>query len=228
MKLIHKILLEALYERDNEQDKKAIKIIDNIEDAFFNYKEDTNHFYFNKNDLMVSVKYDDLTFFLYDERYPKAPQTGGSFQEHPNIIIVYGCKFEWNFEEGKWKYFYFNKNTLYHELIHYLDVKEKNIETNKVNYDKIKIKNKNKFTKKDYKKYLNHGVEFNAHFMENIMPIVKSIYNFRKRDGIKTFDDFKKELFSYSNVKKFYSYLTTDLKKHFMKRIAEYFQKLKF
>lgn len=235
--LIKKILLEATYEKDNEQHEAAEEIIINLENAFFSYTNNDENFHykenidglqFNKNDLLVIYKTGNLTIKLYDTRYPKTPKSGAHYKANSKTITLYGCKFEWNYEANKFKYFDFDKSSLYHELIHYFDYTNKNIENNNTNYDKVKIKDKNNFSRSEYKKYLNHGVEFNAHFIQNILPIVKEIYNYRKRNGVKTFNDFKKELFNYTNVPEFYSNLTSKLKKHFMKRIAEYFQKLKF
>jgi len=218
---VDKILKEAKYEKDFDRNSKISDIIDSIETQFYNYKgENTKTFFFNKHDKGALVKIKDISIFFYDKNYPNAKQSGAEYNRGSSISI-YGCTLDWNENENGWNNFHFDKSSLYHELIHYFDYQ--NIEND--NYERVKIKNKNNFTKDDYTKYLNHGTEFNAHFMQHVLPIVKDIITYNKRRyNISSFEQFKKEIFNNYKVKEFYDLLTNKMKKHFLKRIAEYYQ----
>lgn len=226
MRLINKILFEATFEKDSNRNNEIKNIIDKIENAFYSYNgSNTEIFRVNKNDGVAVYKNNEITIMLFDKNYPSkfSKSSKADYNRGNNIISLYNCTIDWNNEENRWNYFDFDRDSLYHELVHFYDYQNINYD----NYDKIKINTSN-ISKDQYSKYLNHGTEFNAHFMQYVMPIVTMIKNYwGRRYDIKNFDDFKKEIFSSHTVKEFYNYLTPKMKKHFIKRIAEYYQKIK-
>lgn len=197
-------------ENDLNKSAEAKKIIQKVYNAINNYNGDTDIVAYDNNVKIFYCKINDLEFLLFDINSPSpAAQnahergSGGMYNKEQNRIID----------------FHANTRTLYHEIIHYLDFKNTDI-------NKFKGKAQKLSDKTDY---LNQSPELNAHWFERIVPLIEELINGGEetKNVIKQhgFETFKQILFNYEDVYSYFQHLNHKNKKRFLKRIAEYYQK---
>lgn len=231
MELIKKILLEATYEKDSIIDEFIDNILNQIKNAFNNFNGiDSNEFEYNPDGNTVifetNIDHKKLLIVFYDKMSKYADRANGGVHIFPdNKIKIYGCNLDW--EEGDeelnshWFDLDINENVLYHELVHFFDYNFR---------DDFKLKRQPykivRSTEEEKKKYYNHGIEFNAYFLQKVMPEIKKI----KKSGIisnLTFQEFIKQILQVESIGNYYQKLHSNMKRNFVKRLSEYYQKIK-
>ena len=226
--LIKKILREAKLENDLNKSVEAKNILNLLNKTIMSYNGDTENMAYNDEVKVFYCKLeDDLEFMLFDNNSQSkaainAKERGseGMYNKKQNRIYFFNCHFK--YDESKNKIIDFNTNvrSLYHEIIHYLDLK--NTPTEKFKGSPQKLENK--------EDYLNQTPELNAHWFERIMPLIEQLVSGGEetRKVIKQhgFETFKKIVFNHEDVFYYYQHLYPKNKKRFLKRLAEYYQKL--
>lgn len=235
-KLIFKILKEATYGKDTQIDKFVSNIINNVKSNFKNFNGE-NKYEFEYNAEGQTVVFEDtitggisgilLTIIFYDRTSKYADYTSGGVHIFPkNTIKIYGCNLDWEEDEngGHWFDLNINESVLYHELVHFYDFnKRKSMRLNKQPYKT------NRSTEKEQSKYYNHGLEFNAYFLQYVMPLIntfKELHNNKQLPDNYSFQKFFKGILNNEKVNNYYEKLNKEMKKHFIKRVSEYYQKI--
>lgn len=232
--LIKKILIEADYDRDNEKNVKIKNVISTIENLFKQFKGEDFELAGCKFEYISSAKFVaveipslQLEIRFFDKGSVSANKTNGGHYFHyqiPHLIKVYGCNFNWEESEQQtshWVDLNFNKSILNHELVHYFDWQQNGNKLAKTNTPNINSYS----TGQEKSAYYNHGVEFNAYFLQHVMPVIDEMLE--KRNSIPpSFNEFKEAVLNMSDVKGYYEKLNSQIKKHFLKRLAIYYQSI--
>lgn len=231
---IDKVLYEATFEVDRKQVEKAKEIIHRVQQDINSFKG----FNSNSEGILLTqqkcfyLKYEDIglviVLFDHDSNFEVAIQAkqegaGGKFFNmlDPQRIDIYECVIDFDIKTGKINELMFDETVLLHELIHYLD------------YQRLKNKKHNPVpltsNNQSEENYYNSPLEFNAYFNHTITPTLdemlkndKIIFAIKKRG----WNIFKEYILSLYFVEKYYSKLNDKYKKKFLKRLAEYYQKI--
>jgi len=214
MKLVHKILKEATFENDQATVDLAKKYISKIEEYLNKYNGANNNVVeFHGDQGYIIVHVGELKIYLMDSRYYRG--SSGGYRD--NLIAIHNSKFKFDKETGKLNY-EFNKSTLLHELVHYLDDKRATpgdmAKTGEQQAKKSGIADK---------AYFNNPYEFNAHFLQLVFGKLPELI--KEPNGIpKEFNEFRQEIFRGNNrLQTFYESLDEKLKKNFLKRLYNVF-----
>jgi len=232
--LINKILHEATYERDERIDIFIRNIINQVKLAFNNFNgQSSNEFEYSEEGKTVIIEHKvagtNLTIIFYDRSSKYADQIKGGVHIFPaNTIKIYGCNIDWEEGDNEIKGHWFNlnieENVLYHELVHFYDFNfRKNIRLKKQPYSTSRS------TEKEKSKYYNHGVEFNAYFLQKIMPLInkfKELFDNKQLPVNYNFQKFVKGILKDEDANVYYQRLDKKMRKHFIKRLADYYQKI--
>lgn len=213
-----KILSEASYDTDKKQSDTAKNIIQEIKKRI----NVGNKITFNGE--FVFTKIGDLEFYLFD----RSTQTGqyyaarGRYAEFApsdsdpkiysfnNVFAYKGKKLVYNLDE----------ESIYHEIIHYLDSKRgtKGFMTKAA--EKQSAKNGGMI------EYFNSPAEFNAHFMEFVFPNIESFI--QNKNNFSSFEEFKNQIINYNKrTKVFFSALNDNMKKKSLKRLYTIYDNIK-
>jgi hypothetical protein len=232
MKLVDKILHEASFENDAktvlllkqyfQKAEEIIKMYDGKDSKYLTYNVDKKSIDVNLGKLI-------FTFYAYDSSDLNAINYGSRYEglylshKNPPQILVFKCKFTFN--KGKLNIEDLNLSSAFHEVVHAFDAvrtKGKNAmgqQAKKVNDSKTSAEYNNK--------YANNPYEFNAFFMETLMPLIEK-YLVSGHPFEHTFEDFKKYVIQQYNSNGGQSFnMNDDMKKKFLKRIYAIYQGFK-
>ena len=213
-------LAEGSLSKDANKSVQAKEYIKKIEDIISNYKSDNKEIKVNSIGPLITVEiiFPNLivNFKTVRSGETKAKFFPGKSGELPYIEIL-GCEIHVKPLEVK-----FNKSHLFHELIHFLDFKNIKTDPNKIGTSQSTDKKTGEFRDISFKKYINHGIEMNAHFFQFFMPdVVKFIEKEKKIPD--TFDEFFKDITKNPRAKGFIDDLRGSNKKKIMKRLGTYY-----
>lgn len=214
-------ILEASLANDADKSVRAKEYIKKINDIIYNYRSDNKEI---KVKGISSFSFVEITFpdVIINFKPTNSGDTKAVFNPSRNgekpTIEVYRCnihlkpKLEVEYDDDK----------LYHELVHSLDFKDINTHPDKIGTSSSKDKKTGKVSPIGYKKYINHGLEMNAHFFQYFMPnIIKFIEKEKKIPD--TFDEFYKEITKDPKSNEFIKDLRGSNKKKILKRLGTYY-----
>lgn len=228
--IIDKILKEATLEKDLDRSKQASTIMGKIGQRLKSYNGEniSNELEYSDEFKIFFTKIGDLSVYIfgYDSPHPvakhaKSVNREAAYAFKDKTLYVFNATLSFD-EKTKHLQFDINPQTLYHELIHYLDY-------SKVNLDKYHSHDAAAHEKGD-SKYLNDPFELNAHFHDKIVPEIEHLISQGKQvvEAIKErgWNFFRQTIFNLPNVSNYFKGLNKQNQKRFLKRLAEYFQKI--
>jgi len=219
--LINKILSEASFEGDKALNDTAKNILNELVRRVEQGKKLT------KIGGGVWTKIGELEFYIFDKRSSAAHLASSkgmraAFNGNPKNPIINSYQ---NITEGDNRQV--DKEYIYHEIIHYLDVKRGKDKNFMLKSGTKQAKSREEFAtasgkdkaekyEKMFSDYYNSPEEFNTHFMQYVY---NNIENFvLNKASLGSFDDFKKNIIE-GDAKHFFKTLDEKYKKKFLKRL---------
>jgi len=205
-----KILSEANYQNDLEYKNQAEQYIEKIQGLLNNYPNGLTEY--NTDKLSVSINLlDDLeiVFLDLDSKFNKNTSSGDITRLINNryVIYIYNCYIEL---KDKGIFISYKKDTLFHELIHYLDFKRSKGEINVKKYND--------------EEYVNNSLELNSFFQEYFRKFNKQGKTFE--EYIKNFINTKISNIPYKEM--IWVNLTPENKKRIIKRLYNSYKENNF
>jgi len=171
--LINKILLEANLERDLEQKRYVNDFFKKIDNIISNYTKNNDIIIYDPKTKIVSIDLDNIKieFIGQDsesEIAKKLRQLGGAggYDSGDNIVYLF-ARIKYDGFLSKELSVRYDKSSLYHELIHLFDFRRTKDPT------KVADRIEKNYLKNGLKSYYNNPYEYNAHFLQNVMPEVE-------------------------------------------------------
>lgn len=236
-KLVQKIIKEAKYENDQAVVSIIKAIIKKIKNTVLNYSGINNDIVDWYPEYQVFyIKFDSLNLnvilFGYNSKHNLAIEANekgidGIFYHTltPRQLHLFDCELIFDKETNKCLKVSFDETTAFHELIHfydYLRIEQNKKETNK----NIKSNQKKGIADDDY---YNSPLEFNAYFMEKVTPQIENLIhdpNILKQVKNGGWEKFKQVMTTNPSINQYFVKLNEKFRKKFLKRLAEYYQKI--
>lgn len=226
---LYGILIESIEEdvkADIKKSGEARAIVDYIVSAVEKWDgTNTNVVRYLPNAREIRLRYKDIAIFLYGHSNRSSPSTLAGYNPKTKKLYVWNVdikkdssnknKIHVSFDSG-------TRSSLYHELIHYLDM------TRQYKGDLNKgIDTYNKISKeKGFSGYINHPLEFNAHFFEYFMPAFIEDLQTNRHVVNKPFSEFYKAISNSSQFRWMQNNLEPKFFRKMQKRIAVLYQEL--
>jgi hypothetical protein len=212
----NKKLNEADLKNDAVKSVKARNIVQYCNDQIKAYEKNNNVIKKYKNGYFDEVKINFEDFKIF---FTTGPSLGGAkarFFADTKTIVLYNCSVET--KDNNKISVKFDDDDLYHELIHYFDMKDIPLDRVKQQKDSV---DKSAETKGFHAAYYNDPLEVNAHFMQHVLP--KMLGYLEKKDTLpKSFTEFRNAIVNEYSFKAWYDELDDNNKRRILKRLGQY------